>query len=545
MKKLFHRASKGFTLAELLIVVAIIGVLVAIAIPIFSTQLEKSREQTDIANLRSAKAAAAAMYLDNNEAAGVYAFDAQKGILVTDASGISAYGRGTAKQGGSASFYMAEGDDGMYEDDFDATDKIIIATIVDTDSGENVKLTWAPVSELPELGVGKGQPSADASDPATNPEPVNYTFTYVSGIDEWGVCQGNSMVVSSAAPLDKFVEVRVDGNTLANRYYTATSGSTIITFDKGYLDAVERDVDHTIEIVSTDGSATGTFYLDGCSDSFVIYNNNQDELTRFNFDPTSASSFEELADVYDEFRINDGNVEFYVFDGWHQLKHYDLGSETASALDPTSPLEMYAPDAADRGYDAWEYLLVCDTSQTMSYSPYYIEVQVSGAINTTLWFTSANIEENDLDMLSLVDSNGYLAVTSDYVTCYNLLHNGAMVRTTDTVFEGMVLTTGESFTLGEEPEYNHFTIESSDWPGLSSLDFYGNGWDEIAIPEGPVWGFEKTASAVQLIVIAYSHDTMIGWNYYDLYLNDTLVDGSSPYENGDHYTAVFNRFVAK
>ncbi len=48
---------KGFTLAELLIVVAIIAVLVAIAIPVFTTQLEKSKETTDIANLRSAYAA--------------------------------------------------------------------------------------------------------------------------------------------------------------------------------------------------------------------------------------------------------------------------------------------------------------------------------------------------------------------------------------------------------------------------------------------------------------------------------------------------------
>lgn len=44
---------KGFTLAELLIVVAIIAVLVAIAIPVFTSQLEKSREATDISNIRS------------------------------------------------------------------------------------------------------------------------------------------------------------------------------------------------------------------------------------------------------------------------------------------------------------------------------------------------------------------------------------------------------------------------------------------------------------------------------------------------------------
>lgn len=47
---------KGFTMAELLIVVAIIAVLVAIAIPIFTSQLEKSREAVDAANIRAAYA---------------------------------------------------------------------------------------------------------------------------------------------------------------------------------------------------------------------------------------------------------------------------------------------------------------------------------------------------------------------------------------------------------------------------------------------------------------------------------------------------------
>lgn len=57
--------NKGFTLAELLIVVAIIAVLVAVAIPVFTTQLEKSREATDIANVRSAYAEAISEYLGN------------------------------------------------------------------------------------------------------------------------------------------------------------------------------------------------------------------------------------------------------------------------------------------------------------------------------------------------------------------------------------------------------------------------------------------------------------------------------------------------
>lgn len=54
---------KGFTLAELLIVVAIIAVLVAISIPIFTSQLEKSRDSVSVANIRAAYAEASVAVL--------------------------------------------------------------------------------------------------------------------------------------------------------------------------------------------------------------------------------------------------------------------------------------------------------------------------------------------------------------------------------------------------------------------------------------------------------------------------------------------------
>jgi len=54
MKKLSNK--KGFTLMEMLIVVAIIAILVAISIPAFSDSLDEASRATDAANLRSAKA---------------------------------------------------------------------------------------------------------------------------------------------------------------------------------------------------------------------------------------------------------------------------------------------------------------------------------------------------------------------------------------------------------------------------------------------------------------------------------------------------------
>lgn len=48
------RKNEGFTMVELLIVVAIIGILAAVSIPMFNNALEKARHGVDAANIRSA-----------------------------------------------------------------------------------------------------------------------------------------------------------------------------------------------------------------------------------------------------------------------------------------------------------------------------------------------------------------------------------------------------------------------------------------------------------------------------------------------------------
>ncbi len=82
MKKL---NKKGFTLAELLIVIAIIAVLIAIAIPTFAGALENAKRQTDHANMRNAYAMAQVANLNG----GVFLNDA--GTKLYDPSNSKLY----------------------------------------------------------------------------------------------------------------------------------------------------------------------------------------------------------------------------------------------------------------------------------------------------------------------------------------------------------------------------------------------------------------------------------------------------------------------
>lgn len=64
------RKDKGFTLMELLVVIAIIAVLAVVAIPTLTSQMEKSREAADLANVRAAYAQVSTeAILGNTEAA--------------------------------------------------------------------------------------------------------------------------------------------------------------------------------------------------------------------------------------------------------------------------------------------------------------------------------------------------------------------------------------------------------------------------------------------------------------------------------------------
>lgn len=100
MKKLMKN-KKGFTLMEMLIVVAIIVILVAISIPVFTSQLNNAKQATDDANKRAAKGVATTMYLagefedefSDTVKSVTYYYDAENGELVDTTKKPETYGQ--------------------------------------------------------------------------------------------------------------------------------------------------------------------------------------------------------------------------------------------------------------------------------------------------------------------------------------------------------------------------------------------------------------------------------------------------------------------
>ena len=155
---------KGFTLAELLIIAAIVGVLVAVSIPIFQKNLERTRETVDIQTMRTAASAAVDLYyagIDTKkkaEAAGLSwndsgdkeqvnaygAYDPKTGKIYKNRPSLPAssktYGKGTRTNGGTE--YIMGKIEGAYNPEMDYTKAVIVISIFPKSANPHVDVYW-------------------------------------------------------------------------------------------------------------------------------------------------------------------------------------------------------------------------------------------------------------------------------------------------------------------------------------------------------------------------------------------------------------------
>lgn len=119
--------------------------------------------------------------------------------------------------------------------------------------------------------AGDNEESAKQTDISGISSPYVYIVTAEDDPDDYKIIIGINQTIftnadsakfASNADFSKFDHVEVDGKTVAKKYYTAESGSTVITFNRNFIKTLSIG-EHKLTIVSKDGNASTDFTVSG------------------------------------------------------------------------------------------------------------------------------------------------------------------------------------------------------------------------------------------------------------------------------------------
>lgn len=172
-----HRNTKGFTLGEVLLVVAIISALTAIGIPSLMKEIDKAKLRVDQAHVQEAVSMATSQYAADHESVTVvYYYDANRSEIQKENRNIYGYGKST-KEPYKHNTHVTDSTVPVSDD---GTRNLVRVTVTKQSGAFSIESSWVPAAV-------NGETPPPTSTPVTTPDPNKKTFgdVEITAVGDW------------------------------------------------------------------------------------------------------------------------------------------------------------------------------------------------------------------------------------------------------------------------------------------------------------------------------------------------------------------------